>query len=69
MGLGECIEQLINEQGLKKCKVAERSGIRNSRFSKIIHGKTEADATEIISLCNTLNVSPNDLFGYDREEE
>lgn len=69
MGLGENIEQLIIEQGLKKCKVAERSGIRFSKLSRIIHGKAEADTREILALCNTLNVSPNELFGYDSEEE
>lgn len=69
MGFGENIEQLINERGLKKCKVAERSGMRISKLSKIIHGKAEADTREIMSLCNTLNVSPNVLFGYDNEEE
>lgn len=69
MGIGETIVKSISEQGLKKCAVAERAGIRPSRFSKIIHNKSEADAKEIMSICNVLRVTPNYLFGVVETKE
>lgn len=66
MGVGANTLQIITEKGLKKCKVAEKSGIKNSRFSKIIHEKLEPDSKEIISICNTLEITPNDLFGISK---
>ena len=67
MGFGANVEQRINAKALKKCKVAEAVGINNSRLSKIMHEKTEADSKEILALCNFLETTPNELFGYSKK--
>ena len=46
---------------LKEFVVAEKAGITQSRFSKIINCRSEMRADELIAICKALEVSP-DMF-------
>ena len=46
---------------LKEFVVAEKAGISQSRFSKILNGRSEMRADELIAICKALEVSP-DMF-------
>lgn len=59
-------KRLIAKFGLKQKAVAERMNISDRRLSDILNGRKIIDDVIIQSLCNALDVEPNELFGYDK---
>lgn len=62
------LRSIISNTGLKYKAVAEQSGINVGRFYRIIQGSTELTCDEIASLCRTLNITPNELYGITRRK-
>lgn len=48
----------MDEMGIKKTRVAQKTGIRLSRLSQILNNHTEMRADELDSICGALKVSP-----------
>lgn len=54
--LGRIIKDYINEKGLIQTRIAERAGIKRSRFNEILNGKRPMDADEYFRICDALEV-------------
>lgn len=48
----------MSDMGIKKTRVADKTGIRLSRLSQILNNHTEMRADELDSICKALKVSP-----------
>lgn len=59
-------KKIILEKGLKQKYIAEKMGITEQKMSDILNERKVVDDSVILSLCNALDVSPNELFGYSK---
>lgn len=63
-------DYLKNERKeLKVTALAEKAGIKQSRFSAIINCHSEMRADELMSICYALNVSPDTFIKPKRKTE
>lgn len=53
------IAQYIEDNCLKKTKVAKKAGLKTWRFSLILNNKSQMRADEFESICKALGVSPD----------
>lgn len=60
------IKTIIASKGLKQKYVATAMGISPSKLSDIINGRKVIDPPLILSLCNALDVTPNELLCFVR---
>lgn len=44
---------------LKHVVIAEKAGIKQSRFSELMNCKREMRADELVAICRALEISPN----------
>ena len=58
------IERIIFEKELKKQVVAKRIGMTPQQFSDLLNGRRQLKQSDIIPICETLEISPNELYGY-----
>ena len=59
------MKAVIAKSGYKSKAVAEKMGIEPRKLSDILNERKVIDEKIISSFCNALDVSPNELFGYD----
>ena len=57
-----CIRKEIREKGLKQNAVAEKSGIPEDTFSKIVNMKRRIFADEAYRICMTLNCTMEEML-------
>ena len=60
--LRENIRSLIDEKGLKHCRVAEMLGMSKHGFSDMLTGRKTIKAVYIPSLAESIGCTYNDLF-------
>lgn len=60
------IKKIIAGKGLKQNYVAEKMNISNKSLSDILHKRKKLSVDLVISFCEVLGVSPNDIFGYTK---
>ncbi len=60
------IKKYINEKGFKQKAIAEKIQMSERNFSAMLNGRKNVDCTYIVPICIALDVSPNDLFDYQR---
>lgn len=53
---------------LKECKLAEKIGIKQARFSSIMNGKSPMKLDEFMRLCILLDVDPDTFIKYKQKE-
>lgn len=58
------IAKIIAERGLKKQTVAGQIGLTPQQFSDLLNGRRQLKQSDIIPICETLEISPNELYGY-----
>ena len=58
----ETIKKIIEDKGIKQCKVASSVGMSSSEFSRLLAGKKIIRACYIPSIASALGVTPNDIF-------
>ena len=58
----ENIRMILDEKGIKHCKVAGRLGMSNAEFSRMLAGKRVVRACYIPSIADVLGCDCNDLF-------
>ena len=63
------VAEYIQDQGLKKYKVSELSGIKLSRLSKLLNCKTDMRADELQKICKALKVSPSKFIDAKKKNE
>jgi len=64
--VGANVKKYISKSGLKQKFFAEKIGMTERQLSDIINGRKIIDSSMILTLCEALEVSPNELFGYDK---
>ena len=58
------IAEYLNDKGIKKRYVAEKAGIKDYRFSLILHNRSTMRADEFESICRALEVSPEKFIDW-----
>ncbi len=66
MNITKTINRIIAERGLKKQSVAREIGITPQQFSAMLSGRRIIKVEDISALCDVLEISPNELFGYKK---
>ena len=66
MKITQIIMKILEEKGLKKCAVAQKAGYSPQQFSDMLNGRRKIYCDDIPKLCEVLQVTPNELFGYNR---
>lgn len=61
------VKKIILEKGMKKCIVAEKMGITPQQFSDMLNGRRVIKYNDVLSLCESMDVTPNELYGYDSQ--
>lgn len=62
----QIINRIIAEKGLKKCAVAQKAGYSPQQFSDMLKGRRKIHYDDVPKLCEALQITPNELFGYNR---
>lgn len=62
--LAENIKATIKHKGLKQRYVAQRIGVSEKTFSAMLTGRQNILVDDVEKICDVLDVTPNDLFGY-----
>ena len=53
------VAEYLHEKGIKNSFVSEKTGIEQSKLSRILNGNQELKADEFKLICKALDVSPN----------
>ena len=59
------VKRIIKEKGMLQYAVADRAGYSHNTFSAMLNGRKIISDLDIVRLANVLDVSPNDLFGFN----
>lgn len=57
---------ILNEKGIKQKSLAQKADIPEKTLSAMLNGRREIHHNEIISICNALSITPNDLYGVQK---
>lgn len=60
------INEIIAKSGLKKVYIAEQMNISDKSLSDMLHKRKKLNTQLILSFCKVMNVTPNDLYGYNK---
>lgn len=63
--VGENLREARKAKGLTQKQIAEKLHKYQPDYSEYESGKIELDYEKIITLCNILDITPNDLFGIN----
>ncbi|WP_226677271.1 helix-turn-helix domain-containing protein [Mesobacillus jeotgali] len=59
MSVNEKIRKYIEEKGLKFYFVAEKSGIPDKKFYRLVNSESKISAEDLGKICKGLNVNPS----------
>lgn len=62
------IKRIIVEKDLKKQSVAQKIGLTRQQFSDLLNYRRGIKGTEVPLICNALEITPNELYGYSDDE-
>ncbi len=60
------INEIIAKSGLKKAYIAEQMSISDKNLSDMLHKRKKLNTQLILSFCKVMNVTPNDIYGYNK---
>ncbi len=63
--VGNNLKRARKEKGLTQKELAKELNKYQSDYSEYENGKIQLDYEKIIFLCKKLDITPNELFGYD----
>ncbi len=63
--VGENLKNARKAKGLTQKQIAQELGKHQPDYSEYETGKIQLDYEKIIYLCNRLDITPNELFGYN----
>jgi len=63
--VGENLRAARKTKGLTQKEIAEMLGKYQPDYSEYETGKIELDYAKIVFLCEKLDITPNDLFGWE----
>jgi transcriptional regulator with XRE-family HTH domain len=61
----ERINAAVSKSGIKQKVIAERIGVSEQALSAMLSGRRKISVDEFFGLCIVLNVTPDDLYGFD----
>lgn len=64
--VGENLKQARKAKGLTQSQIASEMHKFQPDYSQYETGKIQLDYDKIVYLCNRLDITPNDLFGFDK---
>ena len=62
--VGNELKQARKAKGLTQKEVAQKFFMTQQQYSRFENGVFELNYSQIIALCKLLDISPNDLFGF-----
>lgn len=62
------LKEIRIEKGFSQTELAEALGTTQGAIGKYERGELDLNTEKITQICKILNVSPNDLFGWDSPE-
>lgn len=65
MSVSENIYKIIKEKMLIQSAVAKKAGYSAKAFNNMLRGRKLILAEDVLRISNALEVTPNELFGYD----
>jgi len=63
--VGENLKLARQSKGISQTALAKEMNKYQSDYSDYERGKIELDYEKIVFLCNRLDITPNDLFGFE----
>lgn len=63
--VGKNLRYARKANGLTQKQLADEMNKYQSDYSEYERGKVQLDYEKIVFLCDRLDITPNDLFGYD----
>lgn len=63
--VGENIKQARKLKGLTQKEVANLFRMTQQQYSRFENGVFELNYTQIIEICKLLDISPNEIFGFN----
>ena len=63
--IGQVIKEARKIKGLTQKEVASIFRMTQQQYSRFENGIFELNYQQIIDICHLLNITPNDLFGFD----
>ncbi len=63
--IGSNLKRARKDAGLTQVQLAAELGKHQADYSDYETGKTQLDYEKIVYLCKRLDISPNDLFGFE----
>lgn len=58
------IKMVIAEKGIKKQTVASAMHLTPQQFSDLLSGRRILRQTDVVNVCEALNITPNELYGF-----
>ena len=66
--VGKNLRYARKANGLTQKQLADEMNKYQSDYSEYERGRVQLDYEKIVFLCDRLDITPNDLFGYDEWE-
>ena len=63
--IAENVKKIIEDKGVKHCVIAKRAGYSRQKFSAMLNGRKIIEGSDVIRLANALDVTPNDICGFN----
>lgn len=64
--VGQNLREARRSMGMTQAQLAKELHKHQSDYSEYETGKIELDYEKIVFLCKRLDVTPNDLFGFEK---
>ena len=65
--IGKRLKEKINQLELTQQRAADKLGISQSRLNQYLKDKREPDGQMLCHICNTLGITPDWLFGFEKD--
>lgn len=59
------VKRIMAEKGLKQGATGERAGYNIKTFNNMLNGRKIITDVDILALCSVLDVTPNELLGFE----
>lgn len=66
--LAENLKRIRQERGMTQAQVAKRIPVDRTTYTKYENGIAEPHLGNLVKLCDVLQVSPNELLGWESEK-
>lgn len=67
MNTAERLRFVVKNSGLKQKIIAERAGYSEKQLSALVTGRKKMYAEDVTKICIALNITPNQLYGYEEQ--